>query len=65
VHLNAVDGGVPTTDNADFAPAFRTLAAKQYTGWVSLEIFHQPENPDTVLGATMRFLADMEARIRA
>ena len=65
VHLNAVDGGVPTTDNAEFAPAFRTLAAKKYAGWVSLEIFHQPENPDTVLGATRRFLADIEARIRA
>jgi sugar phosphate isomerase/epimerase len=65
VHLNAVDGGVPTTDNAEFAPAFRTLAAKKYAGWVSLEIFHQPENPDTVLGVTRRFLADMEARIRA
>jgi len=31
---------------------------------VSLEIFHQPEDPDTVLGATRRFLTDMEARIR-
>jgi sugar phosphate isomerase/epimerase len=64
VHLNAVDGGVPTTDNADFAPAFKALATRQYPGWVSLEIFHQPENPDTALGATRRFLADMEARVR-
>ena len=65
VHLNGVDGGVPTTDNADFAPAFRTLAAKKYAGWVSLEIFHQPEDPETALGATRRFLTDMEALIRA
>jgi D-psicose/D-tagatose/L-ribulose 3-epimerase len=65
VHLNGADGGVPTTDNAEFAPAFRTLAAKQYAGWVSLEIFHQPEDPDTALGATRRFLAAMEPPIRA
>ena len=64
VHLNEVDGGLPGTGGSDFGPAFRALAANRYAGWVSLEIFHQPEDPDGALAATRRFLAGMEECIR-
>jgi sugar phosphate isomerase/epimerase len=64
VHLNEVNGSYPGTGSSDFAPAFMKLAGKKYKGWISLEIFHQPENPDSVLSKTMQFLVDMENRLR-
>jgi D-psicose/D-tagatose/L-ribulose 3-epimerase len=64
VHLNEVNGSYPGTGNSDFAPAFMKLAEKEYPGWISLEIFHQPDDPDSVLSKTMQFLVDMENRSR-
>lgn len=64
VHLNEVNGSYPGTGNSDFGPAFMKLAEKGYAGWVSLEIFHQPDDPDSVLSRTMQFLADMEKGLR-
>ena len=64
VHLNEVNGSYPGTGNSDFAPAFMKLAEKGYAGWISLEIFHQPDDPDSVLSKTMQFLVDMEKGLR-
>jgi D-psicose/D-tagatose/L-ribulose 3-epimerase len=64
VHLNEVNGSYPGTGSSDFAPAFAKLAEKKYRRWVSLEIFHQPDDPDSVLSKTMQFLVDMEDRLR-
>lgn len=65
VHLNAMDGGLPSVKTPGFEAAFRALADREYAGWVSLEIFHQPEDPDAALAAARGFLAAMDARIRA
>lgn len=65
VHLNEVNESYPGTGNSDFTPAFMKLAEKRYTGWISLEIFHQPEDPDFVLSKTMQFIVGMEKRIRS
>jgi D-psicose/D-tagatose/L-ribulose 3-epimerase len=62
VHLNEVNGSYPGTGNSDFAPAFMKLAEKKYGGWISLEIFHQPDDPGFALSKTMQFILDMEKR---
>jgi D-psicose/D-tagatose/L-ribulose 3-epimerase len=60
VHLNEVNGSYPGTGSSDFFPAFEKLAEKGYGGWISLEIFHVPEDPGLVLAETKRFLDRME-----
>jgi D-psicose/D-tagatose/L-ribulose 3-epimerase len=60
VHLNEVNGSYPGTGNSDFLPAFKKLAEKGYGGWISLEIFHLPEDPARVLRETGDFLRRME-----
>ena len=63
VHLNEVNGSYPGTGSSDFVPAFRKLAQKGYGGWLSLEIFHLPEDPAKVLRETKEFLDHMEDRL--
>ena len=60
VHLNEVNGSYPGTGSSDFVPTFRKLAQKGYGGWISLEIFHLPEDPAKVLRETRAFLDRME-----
>jgi sugar phosphate isomerase/epimerase len=60
VHLNELNGSYPGTGNSDFLPAFRALAEISYSGWVSLEVFHVPEDPEKVLSETGRFLDAMQ-----
>jgi sugar phosphate isomerase/epimerase len=64
VHLNELDGSHPRAGGSDFEPAFRSLVRNQYGGWVSLEIFQQPDEPGVVLAETRHFLDDMEGRLR-
>ncbi len=56
VHLNTPDGGWPTPESRGFGASFSLLHEKEYAGWVSLEIFTVPPEPETVLADTMRFL---------
>lgn len=62
VHLNTMDGGWPTPEHTEFDAAFRFLRRQKYEGWVSLEIFCVPENPDNVLAEVEAFL-DRQARM--
>jgi D-psicose/D-tagatose/L-ribulose 3-epimerase len=64
IHLNDVNGSYPGTAGSSFEPAFDKLAEKGYGGWISLEIFHQPDDPDGVLSKTKEFLVRMEKRNR-
>jgi sugar phosphate isomerase/epimerase len=64
VHLNEVNGSYPGTGSSDFLPAFKKLAEKGYEGWISLEIFHLPDDPELVLVETRRFLERMEEALR-
>jgi sugar phosphate isomerase/epimerase len=59
VHLNEVNRSWPGTGSSDFLPAFKKLAQKGYDGWISLEIFHLPEDPARVLRETREFLDRM------
>jgi sugar phosphate isomerase/epimerase len=65
VHLNEVNGSWPGTGSSDFLPAFRKLADNGYAGWISLEIFHRPEDPSRVLRETRDFLDRMMEEIFA
>lgn len=57
VHVNTMDGGVPEPSEAEkYLPAFKMLAETGYKGWVSLEIFYQPESPMAVLETYRGFL---------
>jgi len=64
IHLNGVNGSYPSTKNTNFIPAFMKLAQKNYKGWISLEIFHKPKDPDFVLSETRNFLIEMEHKIK-
>jgi D-psicose/D-tagatose/L-ribulose 3-epimerase len=67
VHLNEVDGHHPSLVErpgrvrSEYAAAFRALAAKGYTGWISLETFHAVDSPETVLAETRAFLENMRS----
>jgi D-psicose/D-tagatose/L-ribulose 3-epimerase len=56
VHLNDVNGSWPGSAGSDFVPAFRVLGQRGYQGWISLEIFHVPQDPAQVLEETREFL---------
>ena len=64
VHLNGVNRCYPSTKNINFIPAFQKLADKKYNGWISLEIFHKPDNPELILLKTRNFLIEMERKIK-
>lgn len=68
VHLNTPEGGHPTVPVQDsYAAAFSALATVRYSGWVSLEIFTEPEDPASVLMETQSFLKslDQPQRVRS
>ena len=71
VHLNETDGyhpsGVvrPNRRRSEYAPAFRALSAGQYAGWVSLEIFHAEDPPETILEETRACLDTMMSALGA
>ncbi|MDR3200564.1 MAG: sugar phosphate isomerase/epimerase [Spirochaetales bacterium] len=62
VHINEMDGSHPALrGKADFDPAFSLLKRRAFGGWVSLEIFSVPDDPENVLRETMEFLKYEEA----
>ena len=63
VHLNERNGSYPGTGQSDFLPAFKTLVENEYSGWVSLEIFHTDVDASVVLAQTRKFLQMMENHV--
>lgn len=60
VHVNEVDGRAPGTGSSDYRPAFRALKDKGYSGWVSMEIFEIPSDPEACLRGAMKFLSRLD-----
>lgn len=60
VHANEVDGRAPGTGSSDYLPAFRTLLARGYRGWVSVEIFEVPPDPGAILRGSMDLFKRLE-----
>ncbi len=60
VHLNTPSGGHPNPEDAEeYRKSFSVLKDLKYNGWISLEIFTVPENPEQVLSETSAFLKEM------
>jgi sugar phosphate isomerase/epimerase len=60
VHVNEVDGRAPGTGKSDYTPAFELLKARGYGGWVSMEIFEIPQDPEACLRGAMEFLSRLD-----
>ncbi len=56
VHVNEMDGREPGTGSYDFAALLSTLAASNYRGWVSLEVFDFSRDPSLVAGNALQHL---------
>jgi len=56
VHLNAPDGGVPGRPDENYRQAFEALDDIGYNGWISLEIFATPTDPEATLRTVVDFL---------
>lgn len=63
VHLNDADGNHPTPGDRSYLPAFAKLHELKYDGWVSLEIFTTPADPEAVLRETMDYVKDIERSV--
>ncbi len=64
VHLNTRSGSYPRRLTAEYRNAFARLQRIGYNRWVSLEIFHQPQDAAQVLRDTRQFLDRVEAQCR-
>jgi sugar phosphate isomerase/epimerase len=60
VHINEIDGRAPGTGNSDFRPVFEILKSRKYEGWISMEIFEVPEDPESTLRNAMRVLKALD-----
>jgi D-psicose/D-tagatose/L-ribulose 3-epimerase len=60
VHINEMDGGPPGSGSSDYRPAFRALKESGYSGWMSMEIFTEPENPGAVIKEAINFIREQE-----
>lgn len=56
VHVNEMDGKHPGTGNWDFKPVLRVLAAKGYTGWISMEAFDFTAGAERIANESLRYL---------
>lgn len=60
VHANEVDGRAPGTGSSDYLPSFRLLLERAYSGWVSVEIFEIPPDPEATLSGAMSLFDSLE-----
>ena len=56
VHVNEMDGKHPGTGNWDFKPVLRVLAAKGYSGWISMEAFDFTAGAERIANESLRYL---------
>jgi len=62
IHANEIDGRAPGTGRSNYRPAFDALAARGYRGWISVEIFETPQDPEAVLRGSMELFERLETR---
>jgi len=60
VHVNEMDGRHPGRGDYDFRPVLRTLASRNYSGWISMEAFDFTPGAETIANESIRH---MEAQI--
>lgn len=57
VHINEMDGRNPGSGKSDYGPAFEALKAIRYSGWVSMEVFDTPADPEATIREAMGVFA--------
>lgn len=57
VHINEMDGRNPGSGTSDYGPAFDALGAIRYSGWVSMEVFDKPADPEATIREAMELFA--------
>lgn len=65
VHVNEMDGRQPGTGSYDFKPLMRTLAARNFGGWVSLEVFDFSAGAEHIVTSSLRYLEAEIAKLGA
>jgi D-psicose/D-tagatose/L-ribulose 3-epimerase len=61
IHVNEVDGREPGTGDYDFQTLMNTLAAVNYQGWVSLEVFDFSRGAETITRGAIEHLRGVMA----
>jgi sugar phosphate isomerase/epimerase len=56
VHVNEMDGRHPGTGNYDFKPLLDVLRRRNYSGFVSLEVFDFKPGAELIANDSLRFL---------
>ncbi|HUX39762.1 MAG TPA: sugar phosphate isomerase/epimerase family protein [Rectinemataceae bacterium] len=60
IHANEPDGSAPRRDGADLGPAFAAMRDIDYRGWISVEIFTEPEDPASTLRESMERFRELD-----
>ena len=63
VHVNELDGRHPGTGAYDFVPLLRTLRARCYQGWLSLEVFDFKAGAETIARESISYLRSISDRL--
>jgi sugar phosphate isomerase/epimerase len=63
VHVNEMDGKHPGTGSYDFKPVLQVLARRNYSGWVSLEVFDFAPGAGKIAQDSLRFLESEIAKL--
>lgn len=63
IHVNEMDGGHPGTADYDFKPVLAVLAARNYTGFVSLEAFDFKPGAEKIAKESIDYLNAEYAKI--
>jgi D-psicose/D-tagatose/L-ribulose 3-epimerase len=63
VHINEMDGRHPGTGNYDFKPLLNVLRRRNYSGWVSLEVFDFKLGAETIAQDSIQFINAETAKL--
>jgi sugar phosphate isomerase/epimerase len=65
VHVNEMDGRHPGTGNYDFKPVFDVLRRRNYSGWLSLEVFDFKAGAENIASQSLRYLENEIGKMAA
>jgi sugar phosphate isomerase/epimerase len=62
IHINEWDGGPPGSGDSDYAPSFRAIREIGFDGWMSMEIFSQPDDAESLVRNALSFMKKINPR---
>jgi D-psicose/D-tagatose/L-ribulose 3-epimerase len=65
VHINEADGRYPGTGDYNFVPVLEVLRRRNYSGWLSLEVFDFSPGPEEIARESLRYMDAQIARLSA